>query len=169
MWPKGIAVGKLSLVKAEGRDPRLVLDSTICQVTVHQVRRSFQPHDPPGAYTAASIDFKAARKSVKVHSSEQGLLLFAFYWDTVALRSVPLWSQILSLLVAAGGRLHYRSDSFHSSRSPTQSLALRRRPTCRTASLLLRPGGQSSYAPTNSGSTQPKPAYLCGHQRQPVA
>ena len=31
-WPKGIAVGKLSLVKAEGRDPRLVLDSTICQV-----------------------------------------------------------------------------------------------------------------------------------------
>ncbi|CAE7754378.1 unnamed protein product [Symbiodinium sp. KB8] len=31
-WPQGIAVGKLSLVKAEGRDPRLVLDSTICQV-----------------------------------------------------------------------------------------------------------------------------------------
>ncbi|CAE7756746.1 unnamed protein product, partial [Symbiodinium necroappetens] len=30
-WPKGIAVGKLSLVKAEGRDPRLVLDSTVCQ------------------------------------------------------------------------------------------------------------------------------------------
>ena len=27
-WPKGVAVGKLSLVKAEGRDPRLVLDST---------------------------------------------------------------------------------------------------------------------------------------------
>ena len=53
-WPKGIAVGKLSLVKAGGRDPRLVLDSTICQVnplcripeavtmpTVQEVRRSF--------------------------------------------------------------------------------------------------------------------------------
>ncbi|CAE7386508.1 unnamed protein product [Symbiodinium sp. KB8] len=52
-WPKGIAVGKLSLVKAEGRDSRLVLDSTICQVnplcripeavtmpTVQEVRRS---------------------------------------------------------------------------------------------------------------------------------
>ena len=29
LWPKGIGVGKLSLVKAEGRDPRLGLDSTI--------------------------------------------------------------------------------------------------------------------------------------------
>ena len=90
-WPKGIAVGKLSLVKAEGRDPRLVLDSTICQVnplcripeavtmpTVQEVRRSFQPQDPRGAYISASVDFKAAHKRVKVHDSEQGLLLFAF-------------------------------------------------------------------------------------------
>ena len=90
-WPKGIAVGKLSLVKVEGRDPRLVLDSTICQVnplcrtpeavtmpTVQEVRRSFQPQDPRGAYISASIDFKAAHKRVKVHDTEQGLLLFAF-------------------------------------------------------------------------------------------
>ena len=90
-WPKGIAVGKLSLVKAEGRDPRLVLDSTICQVnplcripesvtmpTVQEVRRSFQPQDPTVAYISASIDFKAAHKRVKVHDTEQGLLLFAF-------------------------------------------------------------------------------------------
>ena len=90
-WPKGIAVGKLSLVKAEGRDPRLVLDSTVCQVnplcripdavtmpTVQEVRRSFQPQDPRGAYISASIDFKAAHKRVKVHDTEQGLLLFAF-------------------------------------------------------------------------------------------
>ena len=90
-WPMGIAVGKLSLVKAEGRDPRLVLDSTVCQVnplcripeavtmpTVQEVRRSFQPQDPRGAYISASIDFKAAHKRVKVHDTEQGLLLFAF-------------------------------------------------------------------------------------------
>ena len=90
-WLKGIAVGKLSLVKAEGRDPRLVLDSTVCQVnplcripeavtmpTVQEVRRSFQPQDPRGAYISASIDFKAAHKRVKVHDTEQGLLLFAF-------------------------------------------------------------------------------------------
>ena len=31
-WPKGTALGKLNLVLAEGRDPRLVLDSTICGV-----------------------------------------------------------------------------------------------------------------------------------------
>ena len=92
-WPKGIAVGKLSLVKAEGRDPRLVLDSTVCQVnplcripeavtmpTVQEVRRSFQPQDPRGAYISASIDFKAAHKRVKVHDTEQGLLLFAGMW-----------------------------------------------------------------------------------------
>ena len=90
-WPKGIAVGKLSLVKADNRDPRLVLDSTICQVnplcrvpeavsmpTVQDVRRSFQPQDPRGVYVAASIDFKAAHKRVKVHSADQGLLLFMF-------------------------------------------------------------------------------------------
>ena len=29
-WHKGIAVGKLNVVHAEGKDPRLVLDSTVC-------------------------------------------------------------------------------------------------------------------------------------------
>ncbi|CAE7459247.1 unnamed protein product [Symbiodinium sp. KB8] len=29
-WPKGTAIGKLNVVVAEGRDPRLVLDSTVC-------------------------------------------------------------------------------------------------------------------------------------------
>ncbi|CAE7249806.1 unnamed protein product [Symbiodinium sp. CCMP2592] len=61
IWPKGIAVGKLSLVKAENRDPRLVLDSTVCQVnpmcripeavampTVNDVRATFMPSDPRG-------------------------------------------------------------------------------------------------------------------------
>ena len=46
--------------------------------TVQEVRRSFQPQDPRGAYISASIDFKAAHKRVKVHDTEQGLLLFAF-------------------------------------------------------------------------------------------
>ena len=31
-WPKGVALGKLNVVFAEGKDPRLVLDSTICGV-----------------------------------------------------------------------------------------------------------------------------------------
>ena len=29
-WPQGTAIGKLNIVMAEGRDPRLVLDSTMC-------------------------------------------------------------------------------------------------------------------------------------------
>ena len=64
LWPNGIAVGKLSLVKAEGKDPRLVFDSTICQVkplcripeavsmpAVQEVRRSFQLQDIPAEPT----------------------------------------------------------------------------------------------------------------------
>ena len=31
-WPLGIAVGKLNVVFTEGKEPRLVLDSTVCQV-----------------------------------------------------------------------------------------------------------------------------------------
>ena len=31
-WPQGVAIGKLNVVLAEGKDPRLVLDSSICQV-----------------------------------------------------------------------------------------------------------------------------------------
>ena len=31
-WPKGAAIGKLNVVLAQGRDPRMVLDSTICNL-----------------------------------------------------------------------------------------------------------------------------------------
>ena len=31
-WPLGIGVGKLNVVFAEGKEPRLVLDSAVCQV-----------------------------------------------------------------------------------------------------------------------------------------
>ena len=31
-WPSATAVGKLNLVEAPGKDPRLILDSTVCQV-----------------------------------------------------------------------------------------------------------------------------------------
>ena len=59
-WPSATAIGKLlNLVEAPGKDPRLVLDSTVCQVntncslpeavqlpTVSDVCFSFQPSDP---------------------------------------------------------------------------------------------------------------------------
>ena len=88
-WPQGVAIGKLNIVKAEGRDPRLVLDSTICKAntrcripehvtlpSAHEVMKSFQHDDAYGNWTAVALDFKAARKTIKVKRSEQGTLLF---------------------------------------------------------------------------------------------
>ena len=79
-WPLGVAVGKLNVVFAEGKEPRLVLDSTVCQVNTrcHLPERLSLPMASPGAFIGASIDFKAAHKQVQVRPEEHGLLLFAF-------------------------------------------------------------------------------------------
>ena len=90
-WPQGIAVGKLNVVTAEGKDPRLVLDSTVCQVnpscclpekvvlpSAADVRSAFQPEDAHGLWLGASLDVKAAHKRVMVKASDRGLLLFRF-------------------------------------------------------------------------------------------
>ena len=87
-WHKGIAVGKLNVVHAEGKDPRLVLDSAVCGVNlkcaiperislpmVSDVRLAFLPEDT-SSFVGASFDFKAAHKQIQVHPSEHGLLLF---------------------------------------------------------------------------------------------
>ena len=86
-WPSATAVGWL----APGKDPRLVLDSTVWQVnpncsllkavqlpTVSAVCFSFQPSDPHSMWMGASLDLKAAHKQVKVREQDQGLLLFEF-------------------------------------------------------------------------------------------
>ncbi|CAE7274006.1 hypothetical protein AK812_SmicGene39418 [Symbiodinium microadriaticum] len=99
-WPKGTAIGKLNVVLAEGRDPRLVLDSTVCGLnpavhipervalpTASDVQRTFLAEDCYAQQTALSIDLKAAHKCNKVHPAEQGTLLFrqgtALYYYTV--------------------------------------------------------------------------------------
>ena len=82
-WPRGIAIGKLNVVHAEGKEPRLVLDSTVCGVNpkcnipehvslpmASDVRLAFLPEE----FIGASFDFKAAHKQVQVHPSEHGLL-----------------------------------------------------------------------------------------------
>ena len=78
---KGVAVGKLNIVHAEGKDPRLVLDSTVCGVNpkcamASDVRLAFLPKDTHSSFVGASFDFKAAHKQIQVHPSEHGLLLF---------------------------------------------------------------------------------------------
>ena len=90
-WPLGVAIGKLNVVFAENNDPRLVLDSTVCQVNTRcylpervslpmasNLALATQPMDTPGAFIGASVDFKAAHKQVQVRLDERGLLLFAF-------------------------------------------------------------------------------------------
>ena len=89
-WPKGVALGKLNVVFADGKDPQLVLDSTICGVNPRchipervalpmaaDLRLATQPHDSHGAFIGAFLDFKAAHKQVKIRPEERGLLLFS--------------------------------------------------------------------------------------------
>ena len=85
-WPKGVAVGKLGVAYADGRDPRLVLDSTAPGVNPCCVinEKTFNPslHDLQDIgdlaenVTALTLDVSKAHKRVKVHDEEQGLLLF---------------------------------------------------------------------------------------------
>ena len=76
---QGVAIGKLNVVIAEGRDPRLVLDSSICKVngrcqlpervalpTALDIRLATLGADPHSAFVGAGLDFKAAHKQVKV-------------------------------------------------------------------------------------------------------
>ena len=74
---------------AEGKEPRLVLDSAVCNANIAcrvpekvslpsnlDVRRAFSSDDAFGQWVALSLDFKAARKSIKVQDKEHGCLLF---------------------------------------------------------------------------------------------
>ena len=87
-WPKGFAFGKLGIASAEGRDPRLVLDSTApgvntkCRIhekvfnpTLGDVKAAVE-HRPSRSLTPFVLDVSKAHKRIKVHPSEQGLLLF---------------------------------------------------------------------------------------------
>ena len=125
-WPQGIAVGKLNIVIAEGRDPRLVLDSTVCNAntllripehvalpSAHEVMRSFQHGDAYGEWIGIALGFKAARKTVKVKHCEQGALLFEvaeqLYHYTVchfgAKFSAYWWARLGALLTRAAHSL----------------------------------------------------------------
>ena len=86
-----LAVGKLNVVHASGRKPRLVLDSSCCGVntrcvlpetmilpTVDDVKASFQPQEVGGTWTGLSLDIRAAHKQIRLLPQEQGLILFTF-------------------------------------------------------------------------------------------
>ena len=100
-WPKGIALGKLGVVCADNRDPRLVLDSTICGMNgrchLPEKRRLpnlrhvsfFLSTCPPlqDQWQGASIDIKAAHKRMLRREDERGALLFQFEYKLYAYRT----------------------------------------------------------------------------------
>ena len=100
-WPKGIALGKLGVVCADNRDPRLVLDSTICGMNgkCHIPEKQRLPNlrhvsfflstCPPlqEEWQGASIDVKAAHKRMLIKEEERGALLFQLENKTYAYRT----------------------------------------------------------------------------------
>ena len=100
-WPLGIALGKLGVVHADNRDPRLVLDSTICGMNgrcfipekqrLPNIRHIswFLSSCPPlqDEWQGASIDIKAAHKRMLIREDERGSLLFRFQGKLFAYRS----------------------------------------------------------------------------------
>ena len=80
-WPRGIALGKLGVAYTENRDPRLVLDSTICGINGRLRHISLFLSSCPAMqdqWQGASIDVKAAHKRMRIREEERGSLLFRF-------------------------------------------------------------------------------------------
>eukprot|EP00435_Cladocopium_sp_Y103_P036118 s3286_g9.t1 len=89
-WGKNIAAGKLGVVVAEGRKPRLIGDGTVSGTkaasqilakvrlpNLEAVQRSLSSH-PDGDWTAWSFDIRGAHRLVKVKEEEQGFSCFVF-------------------------------------------------------------------------------------------
>ena len=88
-YPLGVALGKLGLVKAPFRKPRLVLDNSICGTnancfipekqrmpSVHDVMNSLPLRGSHSMLSALTLDVKQAHKRIFIRESEHGLLGF---------------------------------------------------------------------------------------------
>ena len=85
------AVGKLNVVHADGKKPRLVLDSSCCNVnqrcalpetmilpTVDDVRSTLTTEDSGDSWSGLSLDIKAAHKQIRLKESDRGVVMFTF-------------------------------------------------------------------------------------------
>ena len=114
------AVGKLNVVQAPGRKPRLVLDSSCCGVnqqcalpetmilpTVDDVRSTLHTLDCGSSWTGLSLDIRAAHKQIRLRESDRGLVMFSFQSRFFAYRvahfgarfSAYWWSRLGALLL----------------------------------------------------------------------
>ena len=155
-WGDKLAVGRMNVVKAEGRKPRLVVDSSICNTnsacvvneayslpSLQSVRHSFPLRGCTAQLAAFSLDIEAAHKTVRVRESDRGLLGIQMQVPGQPLRFFfykvcPFGAVFLCLLVSACQRV------FGSSSAPAVLGApctpdVRRRPPCfhGTAGLLF--------------------------------
>ena len=86
-YPAGVAIGKLGVARAEGRAPRLVVDSSVCGLngrciiperstlpTAKEVLCSYPLRNCQKTLTGFSLDVKAAHKRVVLHPEECGLV-----------------------------------------------------------------------------------------------
>ncbi|CAJ1356963.1 unnamed protein product [Effrenium voratum] len=88
-FPAGVAIGKLNVVTAPGRKPRLILDSTICGTNQRclipdrcavpspkDVLRVFPLRENAEELWGFSLDIQAAHKRIRLLPAEQGLFGF---------------------------------------------------------------------------------------------
>ena len=118
-WPH-LGVGKLNVVQAPGKPPRLVLDSSCCNVNQHchlpetmilptiaDVRATFTDHTTGRTWRALSLDIRAAHKQVRLAAQDQGLVAFTFQGNFYHYKvahfgakfSAFWWSRVGSLLI----------------------------------------------------------------------
>ena len=108
-------IGKLGVATAEGRPPRLVVDSSVCGLngrctipekstlpTAREIVRSFPLRGTNKCLSGFSLDVKSAHKRIVLHPDERGLVGFSlneklyFYYVTPfgAVFSATWWSRL---------------------------------------------------------------------------
>ena len=118
-------IGKLGVATAEGRAPRLVVDSSVCGLnarciiperstlpTAKEIIRCYPLRECQKALQSFSIDVKAAHKRIVLHPAEQGTLFLSSY---------TIWCSIFSFLVGAPGRSSPSIFSSHHLVQPCRS------------------------------------------------
>ena len=101
-YPAGVVIGKLGVARADGRAPRLVVDSSVCGLngrciiperstlpTAKEVLRSYPLRNCHKPLLGFSLDVKAAHKRVVLHPEECGLVGFSLEGKLFFYRVTP--------------------------------------------------------------------------------
>ena len=126
VWPKGVAVGRLSVARSEQRDPRFCLDSTIANVNaqVQIEEKSFNPyveeivsakvvtHSSEGVGLTIDVSKAHRRPSHPRRRMEDSIVPAP--WQTLSLHSVSLGGTVQrSMVEPDGGSAHTHLPPVH--------------------------------------------------------